>query len=1011
LEIYPPKIVYPDNYDTDYNLLKVYNTSEAPLTDNLEAWATEIYLKPVPPGKPEIWADNGYVTISGELIYYDKTLKDYATGKVKALLNCIRNLGGEHTQYNPAGTFVRGFVIAEHHNQLARAIANIENFVGIENSTNKNTLDWKIRNIYLQQPIIDDTCPTVTFYYYITNESNSTGTTIEYELEIIGNYDSFLIDFGDGNSDSANLTGTHNYAPNNKVDPLVRVDSPNCEIVQSAIDRNEPNEPLVQILPVNLDVILPDLPEVPQLDFNVGALVNSDIQLPPIVFPCLDIGPFGPIQIPSVINIVPPINIPSVINFGSVPNIPSNISISPFPPIPSQISVDITPAVIDITGGNACNICSQEVKVVNGKPASYPYTTGTCFLCAGDTGKISKVEIYINDFNITGTTDWGSIKLLVQSPSGKTVLLMGSGSVGSDFKGPVNLKFTDSATNYLYDLTGPLQNGSYKPSPNNNQSSSSDGRSTLAAPAPQASISSPYGTSLQTFKNDDISSTGWSFWISSNDKNLNASFSSACVDIQFTLKNICPTPTPTPATPSPSTPATPSPSSPRTPTSPVTPRTPTSPGGTPVTPITPGVTPISPGITPQIPPISPGIAPQIPPQTPNPLPQPQTPPVAPVPVTPNPGTITPGGCGTCSYQWTKEKCLDDFLCTYKWEGGNWVLYESDGCATGTGDSKWPCGCLTPIEAQALGLLPANYRNCAEAGQPQKPCDEFLGCYKGRWEEMQNNCTSKGTCAEPNRAGTYIDEGVASNCQCTTTPACGKCKYQWVVVPGKAGKWVEYEVTGDCEFTLESSGCNNPAVGSCEYTCTSTDGVFSWILSSTECTSPCSCANNAGPCGGPDENMSLTSTCGYPCLCPGEPDGEGVENGQIYPQDCEADSSVLPNNGAGFALYNINFETSFEAKEFEKEIENISFSNDINDIKSKLSFRPIELQTKSVFVKNLNLSKLKEDNDYNVKEIPFVNHELKFNDKEAKIYKIREKSNEAKPDLSDIFGDENESKDK
>ena len=394
MAIYPPKIVYPDEYDTDRNLLLVYNTSETPLAQDLEAWAKEVYIKPVPPDKPEIWADNGYANISGELFYYDSVQKDYGTGKVSALLNCIRNLGGEQPKFNAAGTFIRGFVIAEHHNQLARAVVNLENFVGIENSTNKNTLDWKIRNVSVQQPIIDDLCPTVTFYYYTISQDNTTGTLIAYELEIIGNYTAFLIDFGDGNTESTNLSGTHNYSPNTKIDPLARVDAPNCEITQSALERNEPNEPLVQIFPLDLETILPDLPTIPDIDFNVGTLVNADIQLPPIVFPCLDIGPFGPIQIPSVINIVPPINIPSVINFGAVPNIPSNITISPFPPIPSTI--DITPAVIDILGGNSCTVCSQDVKIVNGKTSSYPCSTDKCFLCAGDTGKISKVEIYIN---------------------------------------------------------------------------------------------------------------------------------------------------------------------------------------------------------------------------------------------------------------------------------------------------------------------------------------------------------------------------------------------------------------------------------------------------------------------------------------------------------------------------------------------------------------------------------------------------------------------------------------
>ena len=51
----------------------------------------------------------------------------------------------------------------------------------------------------------------------------------------------------------------------------------------------------------------------------------------------------------------------------------------------------------------------------------------------------------------------------------------------------------------------------------------------------------------------------------------------------------------------------------------------------------------------------------------------------------------------------------------------------------------------------------------------------------------------------------------------------------------------------------------------------------------------------------------------------------------------------------------------------------------------------------------------EEKTASVKEIPFVDHEIKFNDKETKIYKIREKKHDAKPDLSDIFGDDNGNK--
>ncbi|MFW1442926.1 hypothetical protein ACEV7Z_23325, partial [Vibrio parahaemolyticus] len=76
----------------------------------------------------EIWADNGFATISGEMFYYDAVEKD-ADGYVKTLKRCVRNLGGVHTQANLAGTVVRGFVMAEHHNQLVDVTLKMEQFV------------------------------------------------------------------------------------------------------------------------------------------------------------------------------------------------------------------------------------------------------------------------------------------------------------------------------------------------------------------------------------------------------------------------------------------------------------------------------------------------------------------------------------------------------------------------------------------------------------------------------------------------------------------------------------------------------------------------------------------------------------------------------------------------------------------------------------------------------------------------------------------------------------------
>lgn len=330
MPILPPTSVYPVDYDTNSTLYRVYNTTETHITQQLLIGDTEIFIEPVEAGQPEIWADNGFATISGEAIYYGSVLKN-VNNKVYKLENCIRNQGGNPPQYNPAQTEIRSFVMAEHHNELARSIVNTENFLGIDQSTIKSTLDWRIRYLVNQPNLTDDYgCPEVNFTFYTVSENPLTGTVINYELEIIGVYESFILEFGDGTSTSTDLSGTHSYPPNSTIDPIITVESSSCQTVNSDVARSLVNEGLVQFLPQDLNVTLDSIPDFDDILIEFEPNIAANINLPPIVFPCLDIGPFGPISIPSTITIDPPVVIPSTIVFNNPPVIPSTISVSPF---------------------------------------------------------------------------------------------------------------------------------------------------------------------------------------------------------------------------------------------------------------------------------------------------------------------------------------------------------------------------------------------------------------------------------------------------------------------------------------------------------------------------------------------------------------------------------------------------------------------------------------------------------------------------------------------------------
>jgi hypothetical protein len=352
---FPPIPTFPNAFDTDNTLFVVHNTSEAALSSDNHPWAEEVEIVPVGANKPEIWADNGFANISGELFYYDSVQKD-GNGKVFKLKRCARNLGGKQTKFNPAGTMVRGFVIAEHHNQLAITAINIERFIGsLCDGSAPNSLDCILKLIESQSSCIDDfTCPDITFDFDIDESASGScvGTVAVFNVTINGNFTNFRIDFGDGSSTTERV-GRHIYSPGAAIDPVVIVSNENCEIVQTPSDRTATIEPQTTTQEGPFEIPLPVIPDFPILDLPDIITPSTTLTLPEIVFPCLDVSALSippiEIEIPDTnVNVsIPDINlsIPSIISvvfedppsfppieFGQLPSFPS-IEFGPFPSI------------------------------------------------------------------------------------------------------------------------------------------------------------------------------------------------------------------------------------------------------------------------------------------------------------------------------------------------------------------------------------------------------------------------------------------------------------------------------------------------------------------------------------------------------------------------------------------------------------------------------------------------------------------------------------------------------
>jgi hypothetical protein len=336
---FPPQPVYPDAIDSDFTLFLVHNTAESLLTVDNQPWSEEIEILPVEAGELEVWADNGFGTIEGELFYYDAVEKNI-NGKVFKLKRIARNLSGSQTKFNPACVMVRGFVVAEHHNQLVDAVCRIEKFVGINFSTDVDSLDFRIRCLRDVPVCLDDACPSVIFNFDVTEDSEDRiepceGTEAEYSLEISGAFNSFQIDFGDGTSTTTIAEGTHVFPINSQIDPIVTVTSNTCQIVQSPVSRVSPVS-VVEPVEDPFEIPIPECPPFPEFSCTPIDVPAPEVDLPQIVFPCIDlnIGDIGDINIPdfnipSVIRIEPPI--PSLIEFGPAPFIPSIIEFGPVP--------------------------------------------------------------------------------------------------------------------------------------------------------------------------------------------------------------------------------------------------------------------------------------------------------------------------------------------------------------------------------------------------------------------------------------------------------------------------------------------------------------------------------------------------------------------------------------------------------------------------------------------------------------------------------------------------------
>lgn len=295
-----PKVKFPLEVDDDYSLFVTHNSAQTTLTRDLSNESEVIEIAPRSANESEVWADNGFITIEKEIVYYDSVAKN-SSGKIVQFKNCIREVEGKAESYQ-AGTPVYANVVAQLHNQLVDAVLAIENTigdisdmlkVGTELKEGKKTkkplvgdvdhaftasLNDSLTAMMGMSAVNDDFCPDVEF------EINNIGGIAEYCVRIYGSYTSVTVDFGDGFT-TQQLQGTHTYLGSGPYNPTVTVMTPTCTLVQmpgASSDCSTPPLPNPSIPFVVQIPLVPNFPSfIPPKMVCPGPLFN----LPPIIVP------------------------------------------------------------------------------------------------------------------------------------------------------------------------------------------------------------------------------------------------------------------------------------------------------------------------------------------------------------------------------------------------------------------------------------------------------------------------------------------------------------------------------------------------------------------------------------------------------------------------------------------------------------------------------------------------------------------------------------------------------
>jgi len=371
-----PNSHFPDYLDDDLILCEVSNTCESPLIKELRSEDDELWITPRDWDTPEKWSrDGGFVNVEGEVIYYSTVVLEYRPNvpdpinpdfdylddpnvaesdkdhyrRTIKLGNLIRGVGQFGSRYHSVGEWVRGYVMAEHHNLLKKAVGGMEQLIGVDNSMDHRSIDYRLRD--LEELVVEEDdleCPYGVFWYEVLSQ-NDFSKTIQFHISIIGAYDSYEFVPREGATsinDNLNPIYTYNIYENVGASLVVRKES--CCSCMS--ENSVPCEPC-QIKPSFQDLAVLECPQIDTWEIPI---------IPPVACPEI----ICPVCEPCVTTTCPIATTPTATTI--VPTLPTMITINipdiTLPPIPTMITVSITVQYPEtVAGSNAEGACFRIV--------------------------------------------------------------------------------------------------------------------------------------------------------------------------------------------------------------------------------------------------------------------------------------------------------------------------------------------------------------------------------------------------------------------------------------------------------------------------------------------------------------------------------------------------------------------------------------------------------------------------------------------------------------------------